>query len=72
MVTSLHQLVRDATEVPVDPLGIFLWCIERNASPRPVIVLPGGSVFGISPMQSQLIMIKDVLLAGAHLRVYLN
>ena len=71
VVAGLVELVGDAPEVPVNSLRIFLRCVNRLASPDTLFVLPGDSVFGISSMQCQLVVIENVLLAGSFMRVNL-
>ena len=72
VVASFDQLVGDSPKMPVNPLGIFLWRVDRFTSPDKVLVLPGNSVFSIGPVQGELIVVEDILLAGPDFRVYLN
>jgi len=71
VIAGFNQLVRDSPQVPVNPFGILFRCVDRFTSPDTVFVLPGDGVFSICPVQRELIVIEDILLAGSDLRVYL-
>jgi len=51
VVAGLVELVGDASEVPVNPLRIFLRGVNGLASLYALLVLPGNGVFGIGSVQ---------------------
>jgi len=69
VIAGLMQLVGDSSQVPVNPLVILLWDIDRFASSNALFILPGNGILSIGSMESQLIMVEDVLLAGASIWV---
>jgi hypothetical protein len=72
LVAALGQLIRYAPQKPINPLGIFLFRVERNTSPCPVIVFPGDGILSIGSMQCQLVMVEDIFLDSALIRVNLR
>jgi hypothetical protein len=50
MITALGQFVRNPPQKPIYTLNIFLGSVDGLTHPDPLIVLPGDSIFGISPV----------------------
>jgi hypothetical protein len=69
VITALYQLVRHTAQEPGCPFGVFFRGIDWLAFPDALFIFPGYRVLGISPVQSQYVVIENVFLASSDIRV---
>ena len=69
VVTAFEQLVRHSTHEVSNSFPVFLLSVNGLTFLNSLFVLIGYSIFSVGFMQTQLIMVKDICLAGANLMV---
>ncbi len=72
VIAGFDQLVGDSPEMPVNPLGILLIGVKVFASSYALIVFPGNDILAVGFVQRDLIVIENIFLDGAFIRVNLR
>jgi hypothetical protein len=72
VITALGKLVGYATQQMIKTLLIPFRCVDWFTLLDPFLVLPGNGVLSIGPVQSELVVVEDILLTGTNLRVNLG